>query len=73
MTFEAFSWNFSSSTNSEIGRSVLLDKLAHWNVQMHKQPYKHPLDMIQNNIQETQDKLLVVFFQGDEKLKKKYR
>jgi len=31
---------------------------------MHKQQYKHPLDTILNNIQETQDKLLVVFFHG---------
>ena len=41
---------------------------------MHKQQYTHPLDTILNNIQETQDKLLVVFFHGrGELLKKKIR
>ena len=38
---------------------------------MHKQQYKHPLDTILNNIQETQDKLLVVFFHGRGELLKK--
>ena len=50
---------------------LLLDILAHWDVQMHKQQYKHPLDTILNNIQETQDKLLVVFFHGRGELLKK--
>ena len=58
----------------EIKDIILLDILAHWDVQMHKQQYKHPLDTILNNIQETQDKLLVVFFHGrGELLKEKYK
>ena len=55
----------------EIKDIILLDILAHWDVQMHKQQYKHPLDTILNNIQETQDKLLVVFFHGRGELLKK--
>ena len=42
---------------------TLLDIQAHWDVQKHRQLYKHLLDMLRNNILEIQDKFLTVFFQ----------